>query len=672
MPLDLETLEAAGRRYIGREGDRLPDAPVGTVRRKNRLSRLASESLAAAIVDRPEDVSFARERVIGANDLFGMNFFTLAVAVGRAVGRVRVGRVFGTGFLISPGVMITNQHVIRSSGEAAGAAIEMDFQETNDGTFPPLQSFALDPARFFLSDRTLDFTMVAVAPRSRSGRDLTGYGFVPLIAELGKADKDDPLNIIQHPRGQPKQIAFRRNHVVDIFDDFVHYSTDTEPGSSGAPCFNDQFELVALHHSGVPQLDAAGRPVREDGDFVWVANEGIRVSSVVRRLESEILTGERAAIRRAILETAPPNPVELAQAASAAKKEDPKMSDSNSVTVTVPLTITLSLGGAAAPLPAPAVPPPAAPEPAPVPEPGEKISIDPNYSIRDGYRRDFLPGFDVPAPVMAAWLANTAVVNRRPRDGQKYLFDYFHFSIAMSKRRRLAIYTAVNIDGLRRPSIGSRSGDAWFYDPRIDKRYQVGNEAYSGNKLDRGHLVRRLDPVWGDNSTDAKKANDDTFHWTNCSPQHKDFNQGRELWAGIEDHLLNKAKRDQKRMTVFTGPIFSPYDPLYDNEGKVTPPIRIPLEFWKVAALVREDGKLSAAAFVLTQDDMIGDADDLQEAFNPGFFQVSVTEIQRKIGLDFGRLATDDAFAGGPAFERLESGEIRGGVRISALDQIAV
>lgn len=672
MLFDAELLEAAGRRYADREGNRLPDAPAGTVRRKNRLSRLASESLAAAIVDRSEDTGFARERVIGASDLFGMNFFTLAVAVGRAVGRVRVGRVFGTGFLISPGVMITNQHVIRSRGEATGASIEMDFQEANDGSFPPLQTFALDPAKFFLGDRALDFAMVAVASRSRSGRDLANYGFVPLIAELGKADKDDPLNIIQHPRGQPKQIAFRRNQVVDIFDDFVHYSTDTEPGSSGAPCFNDQFELVALHHSGVPKLGADGRPVREDGDYVWVANEGIRVSSLVRRLESEPLTGEAAAIRRAILDTAPPNPVELAAQAKQ-KEETTAMSDSNSVTVTIPLTITLTLGGAPAiPTPAPATPVPPVPEPPPPPPPGERIEIDPNYAARDGYRRDFLPGFDVPPPALAAGLASTAVVNRRPRDGQKYLFDYFHFSIAMSRRRRLAIYTAVNIDGLRRPSIGSRSSDAWFYDPRIDKRYQVGNEAYSSNKLDRGHLVRRLDPVWGDSSAEAKKANDDTFHWTNCSPQHKDFNQGRELWAGIEDHLLNKAKRDQKRMTIFTGPVFSPYDPLYDNEGRVAPPIRIPLEFWKVAALVREDGKLSAAAFLLTQDDMIGDADDLEEAFNPGFFQVSVAEVARKTGLDFGRLAADDAFAGGPAFERLESGEVRGAVRISALDDIAV
>ena len=47
--------------------------------------------------------------------------------------------------------------------------------------------------------------------------------------------------------------------------DFLYYRTDTEPGSSGSPCFNDPWELVALHHSGVPDLDREGHILRTDG-----------------------------------------------------------------------------------------------------------------------------------------------------------------------------------------------------------------------------------------------------------------------------------------------------------------------------------------------------------------------------------------------------------------------
>ena len=49
-------------------------------------------------------------------------------------------------------------------------------------------------------------------------------------------------------------MALRQNQVVDIFDLYVTYQTDTATGSSGAPVFNDQWDVVALHHSGVPEI----------------------------------------------------------------------------------------------------------------------------------------------------------------------------------------------------------------------------------------------------------------------------------------------------------------------------------------------------------------------------------------------------------------------------------
>jgi DNA/RNA endonuclease G (NUC1) len=57
------------------------------------------------------------------------------------------------------------------------------------------------------------------------------------------------------------------------------------------------------------------------------------------------------------------------------------------------------------------------------------------------------------------------------------------------------------------------------------------------------------------------------------------------------------------RLTVITGPIFKANDPKYQNKF-MDAPVRIPLEFWKVCALIRDDGTLSATAFVLSQDDI--------------------------------------------------------------------
>ena len=76
----------------------------------------------------------------------------------------------------------------------------------------------------------------------------------------------------------------------------AHYTGDTKPGSSGSPVFSDAWEVIALHHSGVPDTNGAGDWLDVDGNvwdeatdpeweqIKWVANEGIRVSSLVARI----------------------------------------------------------------------------------------------------------------------------------------------------------------------------------------------------------------------------------------------------------------------------------------------------------------------------------------------------------------------------------------------------
>ena len=114
-----------------------------------------------------------------------------------------------------------------------------------------------------------------------------------------------------------KQIVIRNNRLVDLPDDpamkpFFHYEADTERGSSGSPVFNDQWEIVALHHSGVPKTNARGQLVDADGNvitdqrdtgrIVWVANEGIRVSHLVNHVRAARLAAEADAIRRTALD----------------------------------------------------------------------------------------------------------------------------------------------------------------------------------------------------------------------------------------------------------------------------------------------------------------------------------------------------------------------------------
>jgi len=174
-----------------------------------------------------------------------------------------------------------------------------------------------------------------------------------------------------------------------------------------------------------------------------------------------------------------------------------------------------------------------------------------------------------------------------------------------------------------------RDKDLWAKDPRIAAKYQIDNKLYAGNDLDRGHLVRRLDPTWGPT---AARANDDTFFFTNCSPQHARFNQS--LWAELEDYLLNSADTQGFRASVFTGPVFTPEDPPYRG-------VRLPAAYWKVAAMVREDGsKLSVTGYVVSQSDLLSKLEFVYGQFKT--YQVAVSAIENLSGLDFGSLGDHD------------------------------
>jgi endonuclease G len=136
-------------------------------------------------------------------------------------------------------------------------------------------------------------------------------------------------------------------------------------------------------------------------------------------------------------------------------------------------------------------------------------------------------------------LLGTTVPLPIPRDGAvpTVRLDYVHFSVLMRPDRRLAAVTGVGIDGALLRDL-DRDGIDWRLDDRLTADAQAGPELYANNDLDRGHLVRRADAVWGDNVAEAQAGNVDTFHYTNAAPQAAQFNQGNQLWLGLETYLL--------------------------------------------------------------------------------------------------------------------------------------
>jgi endonuclease G len=246
---------------------------------------------------------------------------------------------------------------------------------------------------------------------------------------------------------------------------------------------------------------------------------------------------------------------------------------------------------------------------------------------RSGYEEDFL-GVPVSLPALPGV--------------ETVLLPYTHFSVLMHLDKRLAAVTALGIDGGKLMDL-DRSGINWRLDPRLRSDQQTGERVYARNDIDRGHLVRRASAVWGDSRAEASQANEDTFHYTNAAPQAAKFNQGMELWLGMESYLLDHAADHSRRLVVFTGPIFSDLDPVYRGVG-------IPLRYFKVAAFIHQ-GVLAATAYVVDQTPQLADLPDvprpgaIEEAPPLGpfrTFQVPVRDIAELTGLNLDQLVAAD------------------------------
>lgn len=310
-----------------------------------RARRLGLFEDAGALLRDPADIETGKrvfERIIDANNLLGVTFLFEGARVARGVGRIALpvtgGTKLGTGFMVSPQIMMTNNHVLGDVYEAGNATLEFDFYQREDGTTAPVTRFYLQPDRFFVTDSPLDFTLVAVEATSADGVNVRDRGWFPLIGPSGKALVGERVSIIQHPNGDPQKVTLHDNKVVDIDfeDNFLHYETDTMGGSSGSPVLNINWDLVALHHAAVGN-----------------SNEGIRISSIVTRLR-EIFQNESAAARpevdaalltELLAAKAPPlPPKDQVDHTTKPSYRGPQINADGTASWIIPVSVTLGLG----------------------------------------------------------------------------------------------------------------------------------------------------------------------------------------------------------------------------------------------------------------------------------------------------------------------------------------
>lgn len=586
------------------------------------------------------------ERMIGpTNDFSPFAPSQLASKAAQPVGRIvtlpdgdRVPDGVATGFLLPGNLLMTNHHVFQTASDTVGYGVNFNYY-TDDRGLHRGAYFELNAARFFIADRDFDFAIVAVKPIGTKGEALSEQGQIRLIEATGKILTGLPLNIVQHPGGGTRQFAFTNNLLLDILPTgFLHYETDTDKGSSGSPVSNIDWELVGLHHCGVPMVrngdiitihDAPWDPRHAPESAIkWIANECARVSAIVGRLRAlTAATSAQQAILSTLLTTTS-DPV-AAVAASAAKPagalEIASFSSASGGNMQSPVfsfsgPVTINVYPAAAPAIVPT--PPAAPDAFSAEE--KSLLFDTAYTKRPGYQADFL-GVAIPLPGVAGErleelysaadyqeyqegytnVPRLALHGIEPAD--PLVLPYHHYSLVLNKKYRMCQWTASNCDystaarqdQRKRAELG---GENWRCDPRVPEQYQLGNSDIYGpaKRIDRGHIVRREDNAWGKQGLPTDYANADTYHWTNCTPQHEAFNQEnpkdnnpnktnvykdlgwKGIWGQFEGKLAKAVEKGGGRATIFAGPVL--YDTLETRDWG-TGEVAIPRQFWKVVVV---------------------------------------------------------------------------------------
>ncbi|HRH49807.1 MAG TPA: DNA/RNA non-specific endonuclease [Panacibacter sp.] len=585
-----------------------------------------------------EPTDFAFERAIGKNDSLYSNFTELVALTKRKVGRIvivedgkRTG--FATGFMVSKNLLLTNWHVFKTEAMAIESEIQFFYEYDVQGHPGSPVIFKLDTKKFYQSNEGLDYCFVGVQSIDTTGKVLLeNIGYLFLDKALGKIGdvNVERLNIIHHPLGDYKQISIRENLFVDIDDTKIFYETDTAQGSSGSPVFNDQWQVVGLHHKSIAKMTPDGFNYLDKDDkiipvidnkidstrIVWLKNEGMRISVILNHLAETNPANELIA---AINMQPPQESLSFTinnTGNSIKNNKTTAMSNDfgKNINISVPVsalssesTIDISLSSKKN-IPVAVI----ANKSDTVPKDAQdellletaKVEKEQNadFSNCRGYDSMFL-GVEISLPQPRKSIEKQIALLKNKSNE----FKYFKYSVIFNAVRKMPLISAVNAEGDASKRLdNSKRSDDWLRDSRIDIEAQLTDKFYASSRFDKGHMSRFEDANWDNTEEKALRNGIYTCFYTNACPQVPGINRmGDNLWGKLEKAVLEKGiKKEtgkQARMTVFNGPVFD------EEKDRIRKGVTVPMQFFKIILWLNDDNELKATAFKLSQELLVTD-----------------------------------------------------------------
>lgn len=551
----------------------------------------------------------------------------------------------GTGWFIDKNIIVTNRHVAElfgrntsngfifrqsSTGNNMGSAIDLLQEDGNPNKwiFRVTKILHIEPE----PGPDISFMQVELAqgtpppPLPLSNNGISVQSNVAVIGYPAKDSRMPEVDLMERIFGRvynKKRLA--PGQITNIRPTQLFHDCSTLGGCSGSA-------VVDLATGKVAGLHFAGRFME--------ANFAVPAAIIAQTLSK--IKGRAGAVTGNAGRTTSSTPENSNQFTDSSTPQTAIQSTNmqgNQISFTIPLNVTVSLGQ-----------PTTGSQPVQanvttVQPPRSQEDIDNDELITEGRAEDFADrkgydeaflgaGFEVPLPEPVSERRKNDLLTYDNNGQEDHVLRYEHFSVAMSKARRMCIYSAVNIDGRSTKEKIART--PWKIDPRIPKDAQIIKECYgSPPKFSRGHMTRREDPIWG-NETARMRGNADSMTVTNVTPQMQSFNA--PVWLALEDYALRNAREDKMQISVITGPILRSNDPVKFG-------IKVPVQFWKIIIFIHDEtGELTATGYRMSQIDHLPEEEFVFGEFDTA--QLPIKKIERLSGLSFGNLSQHDPMNG--------------------------